>query len=155
MVLRIFKIHLFFFCFVFFLHFQIYWQKIVYKWLSSKESACNSGDLQEILSLGQEDPLEKNMAVPPVFLPRKSHGQRSLAGCHSWGCKESDMTEGLNNIIELSLLLLFILNTIVYLFYYLKEPAYVFLIISLCSISLISGLYFPSSTSFDFHQLVI
>ena len=26
----------------------------------------------------------------PVFLPRKSHGQRSLAGCSPWGHKELD-----------------------------------------------------------------
>ena len=31
----------------------------------------------------------------PVFLPGKSHGQRSLAGYSPWGCKESDMTEHL------------------------------------------------------------
>ena len=24
---------------------------------------------------------------PPVFLPRKSHGQKSLAGYSPWGCK--------------------------------------------------------------------
>jgi hypothetical protein len=29
----------------------------------------------------------------PVFLPSKFHGQRSLAGYHPWGCKESDMTK--------------------------------------------------------------
>ena len=29
----------------------------------------------------------------PVFLPRKSQGQRSLVGYSSQGCKESDMTE--------------------------------------------------------------
>ena len=29
----------------------------------------------------------------PVFLPRESHGQRSLAGYSPWGHKESDMTE--------------------------------------------------------------
>ena len=29
----------------------------------------------------------------PVFLPGKFHGQRSLACCSPWGCKESDMTE--------------------------------------------------------------
>ena len=29
----------------------------------------------------------------PVFLPGKSHGQRSLAGYTPWGFKESDMTE--------------------------------------------------------------
>ena len=29
----------------------------------------------------------------PVFLPGKSHEQRSLVGYSSWGHKESDMTE--------------------------------------------------------------
>ena len=29
----------------------------------------------------------------PVFLPRKSHGQRSLVGYSPWGCKELDTTE--------------------------------------------------------------
>jgi len=28
-----------------------------------------------------------------VFLPGKSHGQRSPGGYTPWGCKESDMTE--------------------------------------------------------------
>ena len=28
-----------------------------------------------------------------VFLPEKSHGQRSLAGYSPWGLTESDMTE--------------------------------------------------------------
>ena len=32
----------------------------------------------------------------PVFLPGKSHGQRSLAGYCPWGCKELDTTEQLN-----------------------------------------------------------
>ena len=45
-----------------------------------------------VASLGWEDPLEKGMAIP-VFLPREFHGQRSLAGYKSWGCKESDTTE--------------------------------------------------------------
>ena len=31
----------------------------------------------------------------PVFLPGESHGQRSLVGCSTWGCKESDTTEQL------------------------------------------------------------
>jgi len=40
--------------------------------------------------LGQEDSLEKGMAKPtPVFLPGKSHGQRSLENYRPWGCKES------------------------------------------------------------------
>ena len=33
----------------------------------------------------------------PVFLPGRSHGQRSLAGYSLWGHKESDMTPQLNN----------------------------------------------------------
>ena len=32
----------------------------------------------------------------PVLLPGESNGQRSLAGCSSWGHKESDTTEQLN-----------------------------------------------------------
>ena len=32
----------------------------------------------------------------PVFLPEKSHGQRSLVGYRPWGCKELDMTEWLH-----------------------------------------------------------
>ena len=39
-------------------------------------------------SLGQEEPLEKKKWWPtPVFLPKKSHGQRSLAGYSLWGHK--------------------------------------------------------------------
>ena len=33
----------------------------------------------------------------PVFFAGKSHGQRSLAGYNPWGCKQSGMTEQLNN----------------------------------------------------------
>ena len=42
----------------------------------------------QVRSLGQEEPLEKEMAIPtPVFLPGDSHGQMSLAGYSPWGCK--------------------------------------------------------------------
>ena len=34
----------------------------------------------------------------PVFLPGKSHGQRSLVGYGPWGCKELDMSERLTYI---------------------------------------------------------
>ena len=34
----------------------------------------------------------------PVFLPGKSHGQRSLVGYRPWGGKESDTTERLNSL---------------------------------------------------------
>ena len=53
-----------------------------------------------VRSLGQEDPLEKEMVrkwqPTPVFLPGESHGRRSLVGYSPWGSKESDMTERLH-----------------------------------------------------------
>ena len=48
-----------------------------------------------VQSLGWEDPLEKGRLPTPVFLPGKSHRQRSLAGYSPWDHKESDMTEQL------------------------------------------------------------
>ena len=46
----------------------------------------------KIQFLGWEDPLEKEMATIPVFLPGKSHGQGSLVGYSPWGHNKSDMT---------------------------------------------------------------
>ena len=37
-------------------------------------------------------PWKRKWKPPPVFLPGKSHGQGSLEGCSSQGCKESDTT---------------------------------------------------------------
>ena len=57
-----------------------------------KESACNAGDTGDsgsISGLGRWQPT-------PVFLPQKSHGQRSLEDYSPKGCKESDPTERLN-----------------------------------------------------------
>ena len=48
-----------------------------------------------VQSLGWEDPLEKEMAPTPVFLPGESHGQRNLVGYSTRGRKESDTTETL------------------------------------------------------------
>ena len=45
-----------------------------------------------VQSLGGDNPLEKEMATTPVFLPEKFHGQRSLVGYSPWACKESNMT---------------------------------------------------------------
>ena len=50
----------------------------------------NLPEMQEIqvLSLGREDPLNKEMATTPVFFPGEFHGSEDLAGyspyCHSW-----------------------------------------------------------------------
>ena len=46
-----------------------------------------------VQSLDQEDLWRRKWQPTPVFLPGKSHGQRSLAGYCPWGCKESDTAE--------------------------------------------------------------
>ena len=40
----------------------------------------------------QEDPQRRKWQPAPVFLPGKSHGQRSLADYSPWDHKELDMT---------------------------------------------------------------
>ena len=66
-----------------------------------KNLPTNAGDIREvglIPGLGRccggahSNPL-------PEFLPGESHGQRSLVVYSPWGCKESDMTEGLTRHI--------------------------------------------------------
>ena len=44
----------------------------------------------------REIPWRRKWQPAPVFLPGKSHGQRSLAGYRPWSCKESDITEQLS-----------------------------------------------------------
>ena len=69
-------------------------------WLSGQESACNVGDLRKMPTqpLGQEDPLEVEMATHSSILPRKSHGQRSLAGYSPCGYRKSrTRLRGINN----------------------------------------------------------
>ena len=46
--------------------------------------------------LGQEDPLEKEMATHSSILPGESHAQRILVGCSPRGCKELETTEWLH-----------------------------------------------------------
>ena len=59
-----------------------------------KESACSAGDLGQ--SLGQEDPLEKEMATHSSILawriPRTEEPGKLFS---PWSHKESDMTEQL------------------------------------------------------------
>ena len=60
--------------------------------LDGKESTFNVGDLDLIPGLGRSpgggrgNPLQYSCLKNP-------YGQRSLAGCSPWGCKESDTTE--------------------------------------------------------------
>ena len=63
--------------------------------LSGKESACQCGRHKRYrFDLWVEKiPWSRKWQPTPVFLPRKSHGQRSLAGYSPWRHKESEMTE--------------------------------------------------------------
>ena len=69
-----------------------------------KNSPAKAGHAGSIPGLGRSPGVGNGiptgiLVIPtgtPVFLPRKSHGQRSLAGYSPYGCKESDMTEQLS-----------------------------------------------------------
>ena len=53
-----------------------------------------------VWSLGQEDPLEKEMATHSSSLAWKFQGQRSLVGYRTWDCKQLDTSEHSNNKIR-------------------------------------------------------
>ena len=55
-------------------------------WLSGKESTCQCWR-QEFDPMVRKIPWSREWQPTPVFLSAKSHGQRSLARCSSWGCK--------------------------------------------------------------------
>ena len=63
---------------------------------------CTTWEVWEtwVQSFGQEDSLLKEIEPTPIFLPGKSHGQRSLVSYSPWGSKELDMTEQLNNLYK-------------------------------------------------------
>ena len=89
----------------------------------------------QVQSLSGEDPLKKEMAIqpPPAFLPRKSHGQKSLVGYSPWGCKESDTTERLSLYLQTDkngydLLMAFLWDTSVSLLFYFLYISSPFLI---------------------------
>ena len=73
-----------------------------------KNPPAEAGDVGDPRSTGlipwvEKIPLRREWQPTPVFLPGESHGQRSLAGYSSWGCKELDTTERLNiNIVEVT-----------------------------------------------------
>ena len=64
----------------------------------------NTGDIRDAVSTpgSERSPGGENgnPPPPPVFLPGKSHEQRSLVGYRSLGCKESDITWRLNSITQ-------------------------------------------------------
>ena len=72
--------------------------------LSGKESACQCSRYKRrgFDPWVGKIPWRRKWQPTPVFLPGKSHGQRSLAGYCPWGCKELDMTEQLSMHISLT-----------------------------------------------------
>ena len=64
-----------------------------------KNPPANAGDIRDGFNpwVGKI-PWSRKWQPTPVCLPGESHGQRSLVGYSSWGCKESDMTERLTLI---------------------------------------------------------
>ena len=59
------------------------------RWLSGKESACQCRRLRFNLWIGKIL-WRRKWQPPPVFLPGKFHGQRSLADYSPWGDMKSD-----------------------------------------------------------------
>ena len=58
---------------------------------SDKESTCNTGDPRDAGSFSGSGRSRRRKWQPAaVFLPGKSHGQRSLAGYSWWGCNDLD-----------------------------------------------------------------
>ena len=69
----------------------LYFKEGLPRWLSGKESACQCRRHVFNLWVGKI-PWRRKWQPTPVFLPRTSSDQRSLAGSSPWSCKESDMT---------------------------------------------------------------
>ena len=61
----------------------------------SKESTCQCGRCR-FNPWVRKIPWRRAWQPTPVFLSGESHGQRSLAGCSPWGCRESELTEQLS-----------------------------------------------------------
>ena len=57
--------------------------------------------------LGQEDSPGAGNRKIPGFSPEESHEQRSLMGYSPWSCKESDMTEHIQNINKNKMIIYF------------------------------------------------
>ena len=61
--------------------------------LDGKEFACSAGDPCLIPAWVRKIPWRRKQQPTPVFLPGKSHTQRSLAGYSPWHHRESDTTK--------------------------------------------------------------
>ena len=53
----------------------------------------HTDDSNKGINMTQLSDWRRKWQPTPVFLPGESQGQRSLVGCHLWGCRELDTTE--------------------------------------------------------------
>ena len=60
--------------------------------VKNKEDACQRRRHSFVFWV-RKIPWRRKKQPNLIFLPGKSHGQRSLVGSSPWGCKELDMTE--------------------------------------------------------------
>ena len=60
-----------------------------------KNPPAKAGDVRDVSFVpgSGRSPRVRKWQAMPVYLPGKSHGQRSLVGYSPWDFKESDMTE--------------------------------------------------------------
>ena len=61
-----------------------------------KNPLANAGDVRDpgLIPEWGRSPWRRKWQPTPAFLLGKSHGQRRLVGYSSWGCQESETTEG-------------------------------------------------------------
>ena len=72
--------------------------EVLPRWHRGKESTCQCRRFKRhgFDSWVGKMPWSRKWQPTPLFLPGKSHGQRSLADCSPWRCKELDTTEQLS-----------------------------------------------------------
>ena len=67
-----------------------------------KNLPASGGDIRDMCLIPRlgRPPWRREWQPTPVFLPRESHGQRSLVGYSPQSSKELDMTEGTYRAME-------------------------------------------------------
>ena len=113
-----------------------------------KESDCNAGDLGSIL--GQEDPLEKEMASHPSILSWSILWREESGRLQSMGSQESYMTEWLNTQQHVFITILSLVFPLaLYFFLYLS---FSFFFLCLGDFLLLLGLH---SLLFGFYESIV
>ena len=102
-----------------------------------KESACNSGDMGDVGSIpgSGRSPGGGKWQLTPVFLPKISHGQRTLLGYRPKGHKESDMTDyTCTHIYALYMHICVDIHVYIYMYVYMCVCVFIYIVKSLLNI---------------------